>query len=158
MNIMQKNYFVAMLVLCLAVTGNITSKELNKFGTVDKTDLKYLAGAMTCENGNNSDICQLLTGSVVLNRLKSSKWNGKSIEEVIMATDGGYTQYARTTRNNFKTVKSSKRAKLLAKYLLIFGPICPENVVYQGQSKAGTGVFWKEPTPDGYEYFCYGDY
>ena len=154
-----KNYFIATLVLCLVLTGNMTSKGLNKYGQVNSTDLKYLAGAMTCENGNNSDLCQLLTGSVILNRLKSNKWNGNTIEEVIMATDGGYTQYARTTRNNFKTIKSSKRTKLLAKYLLIFGSIAPDNVVYQTKNKnAGSGVYWKEPTPNEsikYEYFCY---
>lgn len=149
---------MAMVVLAMVMNGTITSKQLDQFGTTNKKDVKYLSGVMTKENGNNSDLCQLLTGSVVLNRMKSNKWNGTTIEEVVMATDGGYIQYARTTRNNFKTVKSSKRTKLLAKYLLIFGPICPENVVYQGQSKAGSGVYWKEPTPDGYEYFCFGPY
>ena len=151
--------FTAMLVLCLIMSGEMTLKGLNKYGQVNSQDLKYLSGAITCENGNNSDLCQLLTGSVILNRLKSDKWNGNTIEEVIMATDGGFIQYADATRNNFKTVKSSKRTKLLAKYLLIFGSIAPKNVVYQTKNKnAGSGIYWKEPTPHErikYEYFCY---
>ena len=152
---MMQTPVLAMVVLAMVMSGTITSKQLDAFGTTNKQDVKYLAGVMTEENGNNSDVCQLLTGSVVLNRMKSDKWNGSTIEEVIMATDGGFLQYARKTRNNFKIVKSTKRTKLLAKYLLIFGPICPENVVYQGMTKAGTGEYWKEKTPDGYEYFCY---
>lgn len=151
--------FTAILVLTLILTGQITSKGLNQFGTVLSRDVNHLAGVMTIEGGDSSDLCQLLIGSVVLNRVKSDTWSGSTIDEVVEAKDGGYWQYADVTRKKYKTVKSTKHTKLLAKYLLIFGSIAPENVVYQGKNKnAGSGLYWKEPTPHErikYEYFCY---
>ncbi len=121
-----------------------------------KTDLQYLSGAMQIENGDNGDKILLYTGSVILNRLNSPKWNGNTIEEVIMAKDGGFQQYATVTRKGFKTKKASKRTKYLAKYLLIFGSVVPENVVYQGQKKNGSGVYERCPVPGQKdEIFCY---
>ena len=157
---MQDNtQFISILVLTLILTGNMTLKGLNKYGQVNSQDVKYLAGAMEIENGNNSQLCRLLTGSVILNRMKSDKWSGSTISEVIEAKDGGYWQYAPVTRHNYKIKKASKETKMLAKYLLIFGSMAPENVVYQSKNKnAGSGVYWKEPTPNEsikYEYFCY---
>lgn len=121
-----------------------------------QTDLKYLSGAMEIENGSNGDEILLYTGSVILNRLHSKNWKGNTIEEVIMAKDYGFQQYASVTRNGFKTKKASKRTKYLAKYLLIFGSVCPENVVYQGQKKNGSGVYKRCPVPGQKdEIFCY---
>ena len=91
------------------------------------------------ENGDNGDKCLLLTGSVALNRLYSKNWAGNTIEEVIRAKG----QYARTTVRDFQKVKIPERTKMLTKYLLIFGPICPSNVVYQGQKVNGKGI--KDP-------------
>jgi hypothetical protein len=115
-----------------------------------------MSGACTKENGDNGDEIILLTASVIENRKRSSKWNGSTTEEVIMAKDGGYWQYAKTTRDNFKTVKSSKRTRYLCKFVLIFGPVCPESVVYQGQRKTGSGVYKSCPVKGQKdEVFCY---
>jgi len=144
---------IGSVVLMIILSGG--SVDIN--ADVDKDDLQYLAGAMQIENGDNGDECLLLTGSVILNRLNSSKWNGNTIEEVIMAKDGGYWQYASVTRKGFKTKKVTKRTKMLAKYLLIFGPICPENVVYQGQRSTGSGEYKRIKVPGQKdEIFCYG--
>lgn len=121
-----------------------------------QTDLQYLSGAMQIENGDNGDEILLYTGSVILNRLNSPKWNGNTIEEVILAKDGGYWQYASVTRKGFKTKKASKRTKYLAKYLLIFGSVIPETVVYQGQKKNGSGIYKRCPVKGQKdEIFCY---
>ena len=121
-----------------------------------KTELKYMSGAVTKENGDNSDLIQLLTASVIENRKRSSKWKGSTTEEIVMAKEGPYWQYAEPTRKNFKTVKSSRRTRYLCKFVLIFGPVCPENVVYQGQSKNGSGVYMSIPVPGQKdEVFCY---
>ena len=121
-----------------------------------KTDLQYLSGAMEIENGSNGDEILLYTGSVILNRLHSQKWNGNTIEEVITAKDGGFWQYASVTRKGFRTKKASKRTRYLAKYLLIFGSVTPESVVYQGQKKNGSGVYKSCPVVgQKNEIFCY---
>lgn len=121
-----------------------------------KTELNHMSGAVTKENGDNSDLIQLLTASVIENRKQSSKWKGSTTEEVIMAKEGKYWQYAKVTRDNFKTVKSSRRTRYLCKFVLIFGPVCHENVVYQGQSKNGSGVYMSIPVPGQKdEIFCY---
>lgn len=121
-----------------------------------KTELNHMSGAVTQENGDNSDLIQLLTASVIENRKQSDKWKGSTTEEVIMAKEGPFWQYAKVTRDNFKTVKSSRRTRYLCKFVLIFGPICPESIVYQGQSKNGSGVYMRLKVPGQKdEIFCY---
>ena len=73
-----------------------------------------------------------------------------------MARDGGFKQYADVTRNGFRTKKVNDRTVLLAKYLLTYGSVCPKNVVYQGQSYNGSGVYEEIPVKgEKSEKFCY---
>lgn len=153
---MVKKVFAG-LVLSLILNGHITHPDQLP-GKVNETDLQHLSGAMEIENGNRTnkpkdDIRRLLlTGSVVLNRVRSDNWSGNTIEKVILAPG----QYAPVTRNGFKTKKATERTVLLAKYLLIYGPICPENVVYQGQSMNGSGLYESiEVKGDKDELFCF---
>lgn len=144
------------ILLALILMGIITSPDQLR-GNVDAWDLQCLSGAMEIENGSNGDECLLLTGSVILNRLNSPKWKGNTIEEVITAYDGGW-QYASVTRKGFRTKNASERTRLLAKWLLIYGVICPENVMYQGTRKNGSGVYKplsNLPGQRATEYFCY---
>lgn len=153
---------VGAMVLGLIYAGIITLPNQLK-GDVDATQLQHLSGMMEIENGNpggyseEEDIRRLLlTGSVALNRIASPKWKGDTIEEVIMAKEGKYWQYAEVTRKGFKTKKASERTVLLAKYLLIYGAICPPNVMYQGQGKNGSGIYDSIPVKgDKNELFCY---
>lgn len=159
-NIIHK--MVGAIILGLIYAGVITSPD-QLTGKVESTPLQHLAGMMEIENGNPGgysnaeDIRRLLlTGSVAINRQNSPHWQGNSIESVIMAKDGGFIQYAHETRNGFRTKKASKRTVLLAKYLLIFGPICPSNVMYQGQSLNGSGVYDSIPVMgEKNELFCF---
>lgn len=130
---------IAGWILVMILAGYITSPD-QLTGYVDPWELQCLSGAMDCENGSNGDECLLLTGSVVLNRRNAPKWKGSNVEEVITAYDGGW-QYAGSTRNAFRTRKAPERTVLLAKYLLLYGPICPENVMYQGTGYNGSGLY-----------------
>lgn len=127
------------LMLALILTGHITKPDQLP-GDVDPWKLQCLSGSMDCENGSNGDECLLLTGSVALNRRNSSRWKGSTVEEVIMAYESGW-QYAKSTRDAFRTRKAPEHTVLLAKYLLLYGPICPENVVYQGTGYNGSGLY-----------------
>ena len=150
------------IILGFIYAGIITSpKQLTQ--EVNSTNLQYLSGMMEIENGNpggysvDQDIRRLLlTGLVPLNRVASPNWDGNNIEEVILAKDYGYWQYAPVTRNGFKTKKASERTVLLAKYLLIYGPVCPPNVMYQGQGRNGSGIYESIPVKgEKNELFCY---
>lgn len=140
------------LVLALIYCGIIT-KPSEIYADVDETTMNQLAAVIDLENSCGNDECKLLTGSVPLNRMKSKNWKGDTLEEIIMAKG----QYASKTRNNFKTYKASEHTKLLAKYLLVYGPICPSNVVYQGMSKNGSGIYRsiKIKGQNKPELFCY---
>ena len=149
------------LLLVSILCGTIKSPEQIKID-VDKEDLNYLSAVMQLENGNRTgDLEQdnkrlLLTGSVVLNRVNSDSWSGDTIKDVILAKEGKYWQYAPNTRNNFMSLKANDHIQLLAKYLLIYGPICPENVVYQGQTVNGSGEYDRiHVKGDKDEIFCY---
>jgi hypothetical protein len=149
---MSLNGLFAGIILSMILNGSITNLPQQ----VDETAVNQLSAVMKLENGDNGDRCLLLTGSVVINRKNSPKWKGDTIEEVILAKEGPYWQYASKTRNNFKTTEANDHIKLLAKYLLIYGPVCPENVVYQSQiASNGSKLYEKIATPDGYEYFAY---
>lgn len=146
---------IAGMYMVLILEGYITSPDQIP-GNVDPRNLQQLAGVIMCENGSCPEVkCQFLTGVVPLNRLHSNHWDGDSIEEVIMAKDGGYIQYAYPTRNNFKTIKCSDLSLAIAKYLLLYyepGLQADKRLMYQGMNKyAGSEVYWS----DGHgEYFC----
>ena len=147
---------VAGLLLCLIMTGQIT--KLSQIpGKADKTEIKYLASEIELEVGNGDDETKLLCGSVVINRIKSDKWKGSNVEEVVFAKEGPYWQYAKDTRDALKTHKPSTHSKILAKYLLIYGPVCPDNVMYQGMNYNGSGTYMEKDIPGQKktEKFCY---
>lgn len=145
------------IILVLILNGYITTPEQLK-GEVDATELRYMSGASEIENGNETgkykdDVMRLLlTDSVILNRINSKHWYGNNVEEVILAKG----QYAPVTRNGFKTKKADDITILCAKYVLLYGSICPENVVYQGQSYNGSGLYKEIPVKgEKSEKFCF---
>lgn len=130
---------------------------------LDKKEVKLVANTIDLENGGSVEVgfqkndrdgidCGLLTGSVVLNRAYFCKWCPDTIEGVLYQKG----QYASHTTRNLDSHKATKECQLLAKFLLIFGPTCPENVVYQSQnSRLGSKLYRKIKTTSGYEYFAY---
>ena len=154
----------AILLGCI-YAGIITNPDQLR-GEVDLTEYKHMCGAVQAENGNLTGITEeeyandmrrcLLTASVIENRKNSSGWKGSTTEEVIMAKEGKYWQYASTTRNRFKTIEVDDRVKVCVKYVLLYGVICPENVMYQGQGYNGSGVYDSIPVRgDKDEIFCF---
>lgn len=117
-------------------------------------DARLLAAIMTLENGstgkNDDENRQvlILTGAVVLNRVKSGDWGGDTIEKVLYAKG----QYASYTKNNINKVDIPDYILELSKELLTYGCNVPDYVVFQStQPKLGT--VWK--VIDG-EYFATG--
>ncbi len=148
-------------ILLFIFYGMITSPDQLK-GEVDATEYKYMCGATMIENGNTTGITEeehrndivriLLTCSVIKNRIDSSHWSGDCVEEVIMAKG----QYADVTRNGFKTKEASDLVKVCCKYVMLYGSVCPKNVVYQGQGINGSDVYKRIPVRgDKDEIFCY---
>lgn len=157
---------VPMFMLVLLMHGMIPSMLNQDNYPVDATELKHMSGAVMKENGNmpgkteeeivNDCKRVLYTASVIENRKNSDAWKGSTTEEVIMAKEGPYYQYASVTRNNFKTVEYTEYVEACCHYVLYFGSVIPENIVYQGQGKNGSGVYDRIPVRgDKDELFCY---
>lgn len=148
---MEIQKVVANIILILILCGAVTSPNQLQ-GEVNSRDLDLLSACMQLENGNNGDRCLLLTGSVVLNRRDYVSWCPNTVEGVLYQKG----QYARDTVNRLEKVIATEHIRLLAKYLLIYGPICPKNVIYQSQQKnLGSDHFDIIDTPDGPEYFAF---
>lgn len=111
---------------------------------INNDELMLLAKLIYLENGSNTDLAQLLTGNVVLNRVASSKYPN-TIKGVIYQKG----QYSVVSKINETT--PSDRAIKNAKRLLSGERFCPENVIYQSRFKQGSGVYKKING----EYFCY---
>lgn len=109
----------------------------------EEEELRLLSSLIWLENGNNSDYCMLLTGSVVLNRV-ASKWFPNSIEAVINQKG----QYS--TAKKINNIEAPARAVRLAKQLLIGGSIAESDVVFQAMFRQGSSVYYSENG----EYFC----
>ena len=58
---------MASVILTMIITGYITTSDQIP-GTVDERDWHLVAATCHLENGENGDLCILLTGSVVINR------------------------------------------------------------------------------------------
>lgn len=148
---MEIQKVVANIILTLILCGVVTSPNQLR-GEVNARDLDLLSACMQLENGNNGDRCLLLTGSVVLNRRDYVSWCPNTVEGVLYQKG----QYARDTVDRLEKVIATEHIRLLAKYLLIYGPICPKNVIYQSQQKnLGSDHFDIIDTPDGPEYFAF---
>jgi spore germination cell wall hydrolase CwlJ-like protein len=98
------------------------------------------AGANWC-----TDAQQLAVGSVVLNRMKDSRFPN-TLAGVIYQKG----QYACTWDGNFDRTPTA-RTIANAKYLLEHGSTLPSNVVFQSNFKQGNGVY----AVLGNLYFCY---
>lgn len=111
---------------------------------INNAELMLLAKLIYLENGNNTDLAQLLTGNVVLNRVASSKYPN-TIRGVI------YQKGQYSVASKISKTTPSDRAIKNAKRLLSGERFCPKNVVYQSRFKQGSGVYKKIKG----EYFCY---
>lgn len=118
-----------------------------------QADVNLLANIMYLENGSTGKTedenrqALIATGAVVMNRVKSGKWGGTTIQDVLYAKG----QYANDTKKRIGKVEIPQYVYDLAEEILCYGTNVPNYVVYQSmQSKLGT--VWK--IIGGTEYFA----
>lgn len=122
-------------------------KKAKKKQSVSNKDALNLARIIQAENGGHEDDeALLLTGIVVLKRVKSNHYPDTIIG--VISQKGQYSTYANGKFWN----KPSKRSLRIAKKLLTTGIAdkYPDNLVFQAEFKQGRTVYKKL----GYEYFC----
>ena len=122
-------------------------QKQHKKNVVPNEDVLNLARIIQAENGGHEDDeALLLTGIVVLKRVKS-KYYPNTIMGVI-SQSGQYSTYADGKFWN----EPSKRSMRIAKKLLSTGIAddYPDNLVFQAECMQGKSVYKKL----GYEYFC----
>jgi len=88
-------------------------------------DILLLAAAMELENGCNSDLCLLYTGSVIINRVNSPRF-----PDTIYGVLHQKGQYAAWTLRHLDTVKISERTLSLALKLTMCGSLDTE-IIFQ---------------------------
>ena len=123
-------FLVVILAIILAATGSClrsakaaTSTEPPELFSVD--DILLLAAAMELENGCNSDLCLLYTGSVIINRVNSPRF-----PDTIYGVLHQKGQYAAWTLRHLDTVKISERTLSLALKLAMCGSLDTE-IIFQ---------------------------
>lgn len=126
----------------------LTRDILTKEDLIKDEELDMLAHLINAECG--AEWCQdemlYYTGSVVLNRIKSKDFPD-TMKEVIFQKG----QYSCTWNGSYKNLKPTKRCVNIAKRLLTYGSVLPENVVFQANFKQGLGVYAQVQNM----YFCY---
>ena len=122
----------------------------DSYYTYTQEDYEYLLMTIVGEAQNCSKLHQMYVGSVVLNRLHSTKYfsYGDCIKNIVLAprqyacfADGG--AYREPTDLNIE----------VANELIANGSILPSNVIFQAEFKQGDGVY----AHIGNTYFCYQD-
>lgn len=122
-------------------------KKKRKKRIVSNKDVLNLARIIQAENGGHEDDeALLLTGVVVLKRVKA-----KNYPNTIMGVISQKGQYSTYADGKFWN-EPSKRSFRIAKKLLTtnIADDYPDNLVYQAEFKQGKAVYKKL----GYEYFC----
>lgn len=105
---------IVLLIALIALNGRLNAFARGKILEVE--DIKLLAAAMELENGCNSDLCILLTGSVILNRVAHPRY-----PNTIYGVLHQKGQYAEWTLRHLDTVKVTERTMSLALKLVMCG-------------------------------------
>lgn len=131
-------------MVCRKIERKKTKKKKQR---VSNKDVLNLARIIQAENGGHEDDeALLLTGVVVLKRVKSEEYPNTIMG--VISQKGQYSTYADGKFWN----DPSKRSMRIAKKLLTtdIADKYPDNLVYQAEFKQGKSVYKKL----GYEYFC----
>ena len=141
--------FIIGIIIGFNLSQGINGKAAiwSEWNKADWEDVRLLANVMYFENGNNTDEAILLTGSVVINRVKKGGWYPSTIKGVLYQKNP--VQYS--TTGMFFTKPIPPKFYLMAIRLLMFGSIAPPNVLYQSRFHQGSGDY---KIING-EYFCY---
>jgi len=123
-----KRIIMILLACCLlCFTAPARAEAKNGGGAKELTveEILLMAKVMELENGCNSDMCLMLTGSVILNRRNSPEWPD-TIQGVIYQKG----QYAAWTLRHIDSVKVTDRVMALALKLATCGTLDDE-IVFQ---------------------------
>lgn len=133
-------------IVCRKIQSKKAKKKQKK-KSVSNKDVLNLARIIQAENGGHEDDeALLLTGIVVLKRVKSKHYPDTIIG--VISQKGQYSTYADGKFWN----NPSKRSMRIAKKLLTtdISDKYPDNLVFQSEFRQGKAVYKKF----GYEYFC----
>ena len=122
----------------------LSETELPKM-VYTKEELYIMAHLLAGECQGYPDEEQLKVGSVVLNRVKSVRYPN-TIKEVVFQKG----QYSCTYDGNYYREPTERNLEN-ARYLLEYGSILPEYVVFQARRKQGCGVYLRTE----YHWYCY---
>ena len=128
-------------------SGKKKKQKKQKKSVVSNKDILNLARIIQAENGGHEDDeALLLTGVVVLKRVKSDEY-----PDTIMGVISQKGQYSTYADGKFWN-EASKRSMRIAKKLLStdIADDYPDNLVFQAEFRQGKSVYKKL----GYEYFC----
>lgn len=122
----------------------------DSYYTYTQEDYEYLLMTIVGEAQNCSKLHQMYVGSVVLNRLHSTKYfsYGDCIKNIVLAPSQ-YTCFANGGAYREPTDLNIE----VANELIANGSILPANVIFQAEFKQGDGVY----AQIGNTYFCYKD-
>ena len=135
-----------------AETENITEVEETETELPYSADDFYeLSHVIQAEAGYCQREMMIGVGSVVLNRVKSDKYPN-TVYEVIHQDNP--LQYA--TAPYLGSQVPTEEVLEVTDFLLRNGSQYPEDVLYQGNDKQGTGIYLTLSTSYSVMYFCYG--
>lgn len=135
-------YTVLIIVLLVGLFPIRQTKAAQKDFSVE--DILLLAAAMELENGCNSDLCLLYTGSVILNRVAHPRY-----PNTIYGVLHQKGQYAEWTLRHLDTVRVSERTMSLALKLIMCGSLDKE-IIFQSMHPELGHVKYKVDT----DYFA----
>ena len=127
---MKKIAIILAFIIAIMTPARAEAAVAPELLTVE--EIKLMAAAMELENGMNSDLCVMLTGSVILNRRNSPAW--PNTVKAVLFQKG---QYAKHTLNNLYTVKVTERVMSLAIELALWGSIDKEIIFQSMNPKLG---------------------
>ena len=130
--------------IAFVYTDYLRDSEIPKM-MYTQEELDILAHILAGECQALSDMEQLRVGSVVLNRIKDSRYPN-TMQEVVFQKN----QYACVKNGNYYR-EPTERNWENAKWLLEYGSVLPEYVIYQSKTKQGSNVYLKTK----YHYYCY---
>lgn len=125
--------------------GVSTGEAIANVTYTNEDDIDLLARLTYAESGILNDEAQMLTASVVINRM-----NSPSFPDSIYGVIYQYGQYA-VVDNGTINNPASEHTYEIAKQIYENGARCPSNVVYQAEFAQGSGIY---KIIDGM-YFCY---
>ena len=133
---LAKVMLVVMIVLIITemVSCARQAKAANGVGAPILTadEITLMAAAMELENGCNSDLCLLYTGTVIMNRRNSPEWPD-TVQGVLFQKG----QYASHTINNLYTINITDRVMRLALRVATHRSLDDEIIFQSMQPKLG---------------------